>query len=102
MNSPQLLQLSGIGPAEILKAQGVDVIVDNANVGRHLQDHLGINYTYRMNVPTLNDALRPWWGKLRVGIQYLLMRRGPLSLSVNQGGGFFRTNPSQTRPNMQL
>ena len=102
VNSPQLLQLSGIGPAEVLKAQGINVVLSNANVGRHLQDHLGINYTYRMNVPTLNDGLRPWWGKLRHGIQYLLMQRGPLSLSINQGGGFFRTNPSRTRPNMQL
>ncbi len=102
VNSPQLLQLSGIGSPKVLKAQGIDVVVNNANVGQHLQDHLGINYTFRMNVPTLNDALRPWWGKLRFGIQYLLMQRGPLSLSVNQGGGFFRTNPSHTRPNMQL
>ena len=102
VNSPQLLQLSGIGPAEVLKSQGIEVLVSNPNVGRHLQDHLGINYTFRMNVPTLNDALRPWLGKLRYGIQYLLMRRGPLSLSINQGGGFFRSNSSHTRPNMQL
>jgi choline dehydrogenase len=55
-----------------------------------------------MRVPTLNDALRPWWGKLRAGLQYILTRRGPLSLSVNQGGGFFRTSPDLPRPNMQL
>ena len=70
--------------------------------GAHLQDHVGINYTYRMKVPTLNDELRPWWGKLRVGLHYILSRGGPLSLSVNQGGGFFRTSPDHTRPNMQL
>lgn len=102
VNSPQLLQLSGIGPAEILKAYGISPLIHNANVGQHLQDHVGINYTFKMNVPTLNDALRPWWGKLRVGLQYLLTQRGPLSLSINQGGGFFKTNPSRTRPNMQL
>ncbi len=102
VNSPQLLQLSGIGPAEVLKTHGIDVVVNNANVGRHLQDHLGINYTFRMKVPTLNDGLRPWWGKVRHGIQYLLMQRGPLSLSINQGGGFFKTNPTLMRPNMQL
>ena len=102
INSAQLLQLSGIGPAKILQAQGLEVRLENANVGAHLQDHVGLNYTYRMKVPTLNDALRPWWGKLRVGTRYLMSRSGPLSLSVNQGGGFFRSSPAHTRPNMQL
>lgn len=102
INSPQLLQLNGIGPADLLKRHGIAVKVDNANVGHNLEDHLGINYTYRMRVPTLNDELRPWWGKLKVGLQYLLFRSGPLSLSINHGGGFFKTNPSYSQPNMQL
>lgn len=102
INSPQLLQLSGIGPGELLQSMGIAVVKDNANVGARMQDHHGINYTWRMNVPTLNDELRPWWGKLRAGLQYILMRKGPLSLSINQGGGFFRTHPEMTRPNMQL
>jgi choline dehydrogenase len=102
VNSPQLLQLSGIGPGALLKEHGIAVRVDNANVGEHLEDHLGINYTFRMKVPTMNDELLPWWGKLRVGIQYLLFRSGPLSLSINHGGGFFKTDPSYARPNMQL
>ncbi len=102
VNSPQLLQLSGIGPAPLLKPLGIDVVKANANVGAHLQDHVGINYTFRMNVPTLNDELRPWWGKLRVGLKYLLTRSGPLSLSINHGGGFFRTSAKHLRPNMQL
>jgi choline dehydrogenase len=102
VNSPQLLQLSGIGPATLLKSHGIDVVADNANVGAHLSDHQGINYTWRMTVPTMNDVLRPWWGKLRVGLQYLLTRGGPLSLSINHGGGFFRTDASRVRPNMQL
>jgi choline dehydrogenase len=55
-----------------------------------------------MRVPTMNDILRPWWGKLRVGLQYMLNRTGPLSLSINHGGGFFRTDSSRSRPNMQL
>jgi choline dehydrogenase len=101
-NSPQLLQLAGIGPAALLKEHGIAVQHHNQNVGDHLEDHAGINYTYRMSVPTLNDALRPWWGKLKVGLQYLLLRQGPLSTSINHGGGFFRTNPALTRPNMQL
>jgi choline dehydrogenase len=102
INSPQLLQLSGIGPAVHLRKLGIDVLRDNANVGRNMQDHLGLNYTYRMKVPTLNDELRPWWGKLRVGLRYLLWRNGPLSMSVNQGGGFFRTSDAHKLPNMQL
>ena len=102
INSVQLLQLSGIGPAEVLRAHGIAVRQENANVGRHMQDHVGLNYTYRMKVRTLNDELGPWWGKLRVGLRYLLAQRGPLSLSVNQGGGFFRTSASHKLPNMQL
>jgi len=102
VNSPQLLQLSGIGPGAHLHGLGIDVKVDNVNVGAHLSDHQGINYTWRMNVPTMNDVLRPWWGKLRVGLQYLLTRTGPLAISINHGGGFFRTDASRRRPNMQL
>jgi choline dehydrogenase len=102
INSPQLLQLSGIGPGPLLQSLGISVLHANANVGARMQDHHGINYTWRMKVPTLNDYLRPWWGKLHAGTRYILTRRGPLSLSVNQGGGFFRTSPDLDRPNMQL
>ncbi|MGL4405729.1 MAG: GMC family oxidoreductase, partial [Notoacmeibacter sp.] len=102
INSPQLLQLSGIGPAPLLAKHNIPLVHENVNVGQHLQDHLGINYTWRMKVPTLNDTLRPWWGKLKVGLQFLLFRKGPLSLSINHGGGFFKTDPSYEAPNMQL
>jgi choline dehydrogenase len=102
INSPQLLMLSGIGPAAQLQLHGIEVKQDNQNVGHNLEDHVGLNYTYRMNVPTLNDVLRHWQGKLRVGLQYMLFRTGPLSLSINHGGGFFKTSPDLPRPNMQL
>ncbi|RWP18211.1 GMC family oxidoreductase N-terminal domain-containing protein [Mesorhizobium sp.] len=102
INSPQLLQLSGIGPSAILGALGIGVVHANENVGANLQDHVGINYTFRGRLPTLNQILRPWWGKLMVGMQYMLMRSGPLSLSMNNAGGFFRTDPAAARPNMQL
>ncbi|MEO9167447.1 MAG: GMC oxidoreductase, partial [Aestuariivirga sp.] len=102
VNSPQLLQLSGIGDGQHLQALGITPLVANKNVGRNLKDHQGINYTFRLNVKTLNDVLRPWWGKLLVGAQYLFLRQGPLSLSINQGGGFFRSNAREKRPNMQL
>lgn len=102
INSPQLLQLSGVGPSALLGALGIPVVHANENVGANLQDHVGINYTYRGRLPTLNQILRPWWGKLMVGMQYVLLRSGPLSLSMNNAGGFFRTDPALSRPNMQL
>jgi choline dehydrogenase len=102
INSPQLLMLSGIGPAAQLRAQGIEVVLDAPMVGQNLNDHQGVNYTWRMTVPTYNDALRPWWGKLRAGMRYLLAGRGPLAKSINHGGGFFRTSPELSRPNMQL
>lgn len=102
INSPQLLQLSGIGPAGLLQSMGIPVGLDLAGVGANLQDHLCVDYLYRSRRPTLNNLLRPWWGKLRVGIEYVLSRGGPLALSVNQAGGFFRTSPALSRPDMQL
>lgn len=102
INSPQLLQLSGIGPGALLSSLGLPVLVDNPNVGDHLSDHQGINYTWSMKVPTYNDELRPWWGKLIAGMKYVLGGNGPLAKSINHGGGFFRTDPGQPRPNMQL
>ena len=102
INSPQLLQLSGLGPGSLLQGLGIGIVEANANVGDHLNDHQGINYTWRMKVPTYNDILRPWWGKLLVGMQYFLTGGGPLSKSINHAGGFFRTSADLTRPNMQL
>lgn len=102
VNSPQLLQLSGIGPGALLQGLGIGVQRENANVGDHLNDHQGINYTWRMKVPTYNGLLRPWWGKLFVGMQYFLTGGGPLAKSINHGGGFFRTKADLDRPNMQL
>lgn len=102
VNSPQLLMLSGVGEAQALQQHGIEVRLDQPNVGRHLQDHLCVDHIYRANVRTLNDELRPLWGKIRHGLHYLLSRRGPLSLGVNQAGGFVRSRPDLNRPNMQL
>ncbi|MCJ8056634.1 GMC family oxidoreductase N-terminal domain-containing protein [Shinella curvata] len=102
VNTPQLLQLSGVGDPVLLRRHGLDVVLPAPNVGRNLQDHIGFDHLYKSTQPTLNDVLRPWWGRLKVGLRYVLTLSGPLSLSVNQGGGFFRTNPGRTRPNMQL
>lgn len=102
IGSPQLLQLSGVGPAALLQRYGIAPLQDSPAVGRHMQDHLCYDHVYRANQPSLNEILRPWAGRLKIGLQYLLTRRGPLSLSVNQGGGFARSRPDATRPDIQF
>ena len=102
INSPQLLQLSGVGPGAALQALGIPVVVDSPAVGQHLQDHLCMDHVYRSRVPTLNAQLGTWRGKLWAGMRYLSLRRGPMALSVNQGGGFFRSRPGLAHPDMQL
>jgi len=102
VNSPKLLQMSGIGPGELLSGMGIGIVRDNANVGGNLQDHLGINYYYKASEPTLNSMLSPWWGKLLQGMRYVLFKRGPLGLSVNQCGGFVRSHAGLNRPDQQL
>ena len=102
INSPQLLQLSGIGDPELLKSLGIDPVLAAPAVGQNLQDHLAVSYFYKSRLPTLNDELRPAWGKVKAGLRYLLNRSGPLSMSVNQGGGFVRSDPAQPGVNLQL
>ena len=102
INTPLLLQLSGVGPAPLLQSLGIGVVHDSAAVGEHLQDHLCIDHLYGARVPTLNQVLRPWHGKLAAGIRYVVARRGPLALSVNQAGGFVRSRAGLDRPNLQL
>ena len=102
VNSPQLLQLSGIGDAALLAQHGIQTAVHAPLVGQGLQDHLHITHCYRSRVPTLNDQLFPWTGKLRAGLQFLLWRSGSLAMSVNQAGGFVRSDAGQTRANLQL
>jgi choline dehydrogenase len=102
VNSPQLLQLSGIGPGRKLAAHGITPLIDNPSVGGHLQDHLAVVYSFKATQPTLNNELHSLLGQLRAGVRYLLTRRGPLALSVNQFGGFTRANPAAARPDVQL
>jgi choline dehydrogenase len=102
INSPQLLQLSGIGPEALLKSRGVAVRHHLPAVGRNLQDHLCHDYVYRAKKPSLNDTLYPWHGKALAALRYVLQRKGPLALSLNQGGGFFRARPDSARPDVQL
>ncbi|WP_420411802.1 GMC family oxidoreductase [Roseibium sp.] len=100
--SPQLLQVSGVGPGNLLQSHGISVVQDNGNVGAHLQDHLAATYTFRAKEPTLNAVLRPLLGQARAALQYALSRKGPLSLSVNQCGGFLRSRSWLPQPDQQI
>jgi choline dehydrogenase len=102
IGSPQILQLSGVGDAALLMRHGIPVVADLPAVGQNLQDHLAVSYFYRTSVPTLNNVLRPFLGKLAAAARYMIDRRGPLSMSVNQAGGFVRARPEDARPAFQL
>ena len=102
LNSPQLLYLSGLGPANELKSHGISVLQDMPHVGRHLQDHIGVDFTLAVNRPSLNQKLRPVLGKLMVGLEYLFLRSGPLAMSLNQAGGFVKSDASLDSPDLQL
>ncbi|MEM1314368.1 MAG: GMC family oxidoreductase N-terminal domain-containing protein [Pseudomonadota bacterium] len=102
VNSPQLLLLSGLGPGAELQSLGLATRRHLPAIGGNLQDHVGVDFHFRSRLPTLNQVLRPWSGRLREGLRYLLTRRGPLSLSINQAGGFVRTAPSLAAPDLQL
>ncbi|MGO9514574.1 MAG: GMC family oxidoreductase [Steroidobacteraceae bacterium] len=102
VNTPQLLQLSGIGDGALLRRHGIAVVADNPAVGRNLQDHLDLTFCFRSKVPTLNDELYPLTGKVKAGLRYLLTRGGQLAISINQAGGFVRSDARQPIPNLQL
>ena len=102
VNSPQLLQLSGIGPAALLHQHGIEVVHELPGVGANLQDHLQIRSVYKVRgVPTLNTLASSWWGKARIGLQYLLSRSGPMSMAPSQLGAFTRSDPGQPHPNIE-
>ncbi|MBL8673050.1 MAG: choline dehydrogenase [Alphaproteobacteria bacterium] len=100
--SPQLLQLSGIGPAPLLQAHGIPVVADMPGVGDGLQDHLQVRMVFRCRQPvTINDDLRTLPGRIRAGLRYLLWRKGALTVSAGYAGGFFRADPSVESPDVQ-
>lgn len=102
LNSPHLLYLSGLGPANELQPHGISVLQDIPHVGRHLQDHIGVDFTLAVNRPSLNQKLRPVLGKFLVGLEYLFFKAGPLAMSLNQAGGFVKSDPSLEIPDLQL
>lgn len=102
VNSPQLLMLSGIGDAGHLKELGIEPLIDVKAVGQNLQDHIAVSYFYKVRTATLNDRLHPFFGKVRAALRYMADRAGPLSLSVNQSGGFVRSDPAKPHVDLQL
>jgi len=102
VDTPKLLQLSGIGDGATLSAAGIGVNRDLPAVGRNLQDHLCASFYYRSTIPTLNGDFGSLFGQAKLALQYFLTRKGPFAMSVNQAGGFFRGAPDEPRPNIQL
>ena len=103
IQSPQLLQLSGIGPGALLQQFGIPVRHNLAGVGENLQDHLQIRLIYESTQPTTNDELNSWAGQARLGIEWLLHRTGPLAVGINQGGCFMRALPDEAKtPDIQF
>jgi choline dehydrogenase len=104
IQSPQLLQLSGIGPSGLLSKFGIPVVKDLDGVGKNLQDHLQIRLIYEVTQPiTTNDQLRTLWGKSKIGLQWLLFRGGPLAIGINQGAIFCRALPQENAtPDIQF
>ena len=102
IGSPQLLQLSGIGPAPLLKQHGIPVVHELRGVGENLQDHLQIRLQYKVkNVKTLNGIANSLWGKAAMALEYFVWHTGPLTMPPSQAGAFARSDPSQPTPNIE-
>ncbi|MGA2945666.1 MAG: choline dehydrogenase, partial [Xanthobacteraceae bacterium] len=102
-NSPQLMQLSGIGPSDLLRSHGIEVITDVPGVGSDLQDHLQVRMQFRCGQPiTANDVINDWRYRYGAGIRYMLTRKGLLSVGAGYAGAFFKTRPDLATPDVQI
>ncbi|RZL63827.1 MAG: choline dehydrogenase [Variovorax sp.] len=102
IGSPQILQLSGIGPGELLHQHGIEVAADLPGVGANLQDHLQIRAVYKINgAPTLNVLASTSLGKAKIGWEYLTRRSGPMSMAPSQLGAFTRSSAEHAHPNLE-
>ena len=102
IGSPQILQLSGLGPAALLQQHGIPVVQDLPGVGANLQDHLQIRSVFKVQgVTTLNAQAHSLWGKAKIALEYALKRSGPMSMAPSQLGAFTRSDPSQPHPNLE-
>ncbi len=102
IGSPQILQLSGLGPAPLLQAHGIEVQQALPGVGANLQDHLQIRSVFKVQgTPTLNTRAASLWGKAMIGLEYALKRSGPMSMAPSQLGAFTRSSPDKTWPDLE-
>jgi choline dehydrogenase-like flavoprotein len=102
IGSPQILQLSGIGPATLLREHGIPVTHESRGVGENLQDHLQLRMAFKVrNVRTLNEWAGTLAGKISMGLEYLFFRTGPLTMAPSQLGAFTRSDPAQPSANLE-
>ena len=102
IGSPQILQLSGVGPADLLQQHGIPVVLDAPGVGENLQDHLQLRMGFKVQgAKTLNTMANSIFGKMRIGLEYALNRSGPMSMAPSQLGAFTRSDPNQASANLQ-
>jgi choline dehydrogenase len=102
-NSPQLLQLSGVGPADLLRQHGIEVVLDAPGVGHDLQDHMQVRVVMRCSQAiTLNDIVNNPFRKVMTGLRYAAFRTGPLTIAAGTSGAFFKTNPRLATPDVQI
>jgi choline dehydrogenase-like flavoprotein len=102
IGSPQVLQLSGIGPAGLLGAHGIPVRHELSGVGENLQDHLQLRMAFKVtNARTANELAHSWTGKARMALEYAIFRSGPLSMAPSQLGVFTRSSPEHASPNLE-
>jgi len=103
LQTPQLLQLSGVGPRGLLDSFGIPVVHELPGVGENLQDHLQARVIFECTKPiTTNDALKSWWGTFKIGLDYAFTRGGPMAVGINQGGIFARAEPVAATPGVQF
>ncbi|MBJ7309322.1 GMC family oxidoreductase [Rugamonas sp. CCM 8940] len=102
VGSPQILQLSGIGPAALLRQHGITPLAELDGVGANLQDHLQLRMVFKVSgAKTLNIMAGNWYGKMKIGLEYALRQSGPMSMAPSQLGAFARSDPGQATPNLQ-
>jgi len=103
ISSPHILQTSGIGPAELLKSKGINIIKNVDAVGKNLHDHLMLRPVYKVkNIYTLNQLYHSYYRKLLVGLEYLFFRSGPMTMGASQLCGFTKSDPTLATPNLQF
>lgn len=102
IGSPQILMLSGLGPAEHLNELGINVLDDKPGVGRNLQDHLQARPVYKCKVPTINTRTRGLWNQAKIALEYAWRQTGPMTMAASLGTGYLKTRPELQTPDIQF